>query len=169
MDDITMETNHITPHIIDLEASGFGRGSYPIEVGLALADGSTHCYLIKPHPRWTHWDKHSEKVHGIRREILHRHGLEVREVAAQLNRLLHGQTVYSDGWAFDSSWLALLYETAGLHQAFKIAQLQTLFTPRQYETWHRTHQQLAKELNLKRHRASSDAYLIQQTFLRSAG
>ena len=39
----------ITPPIVlDLEASGFGRGSYPIEVGLAMTDGHLVDYLIKP-------------------------------------------------------------------------------------------------------------------------
>ena len=36
------------PNIIDVEASGFGPHSYPIEVGLALGDGSKFCSLILP-------------------------------------------------------------------------------------------------------------------------
>lgn len=36
------------PIIIDAEASGFGRDSYPIEVGVALGDASRHCYLVSP-------------------------------------------------------------------------------------------------------------------------
>jgi hypothetical protein len=43
------------PIIIDVEASGLGHGSYPIEVGFALADGETHCRLIKPEEDWQHW------------------------------------------------------------------------------------------------------------------
>ena len=38
----------MAPIIIDIEASGFGRGSYPIEVGLVLPDGTPHCFLIAP-------------------------------------------------------------------------------------------------------------------------
>ena len=36
------------PTILDLEASGFGRDSYPIEVGYVLPDGSSFCSLIRP-------------------------------------------------------------------------------------------------------------------------
>ena len=32
----------MTPIVIDVEASGFGKGSYPIEVGVVLPDGSRH-------------------------------------------------------------------------------------------------------------------------------
>ena len=43
-----------TPFIMDIEASGFGPDSYPIEVGLALGDGSRFCSLIVPAEHWTH-------------------------------------------------------------------------------------------------------------------
>jgi hypothetical protein len=36
------------PFIIDVEASGFGAESYPIEIGIALAEGSKYCALIIP-------------------------------------------------------------------------------------------------------------------------
>jgi hypothetical protein len=44
------------PAIIDLEASGFGKGSYPIEVGFVLPEGAMYCTLIQPAPHWRHWD-----------------------------------------------------------------------------------------------------------------
>ena len=44
------------PLIIDVEASGFGSKSYPIEIGVALNDGQRFCTLILPAPNWTHWD-----------------------------------------------------------------------------------------------------------------
>ena len=34
------------PLIIDVEASGFGPTSYPIEIGLALDDGHKYCILV---------------------------------------------------------------------------------------------------------------------------
>ena len=40
--------------IIDLEASGFGSSSYPIEVGIVLPNGQTYCSLIVPEPDWRH-------------------------------------------------------------------------------------------------------------------
>jgi hypothetical protein len=36
--------------VIDVEASGFGRGSYPIEVGFVLPDGEAVCTLVRPRP-----------------------------------------------------------------------------------------------------------------------
>ena len=105
---------HHAPVIIDLEASGFGRGSYPIEVGVALEDGRTRCFLIHPTPEWTHWDKEAEAMHGISRELLLSHGQPVRQVAEQLNELLLYKIVYSDAWGHDQSWLALLFDAAGL-------------------------------------------------------
>ncbi len=163
------QSNGFVPAVIDLEASGFGKGSYPIEVGVALADGSTHCYLIRPQSDWVCWHEESEKLHGIRREVLLRHGRSVEKVADELNRLLEGCTVYSDGWGFDNTWVALLFEAARRRQTFKIAQLQALFNEQQYNSWHETYQTVTREFDSARHRASSDAFLIQQTFLRSRG
>lgn len=37
-----------TPNNIDVEASGFGGESYPIEVGVALDDDTKYCALIQP-------------------------------------------------------------------------------------------------------------------------
>ncbi len=73
------------PCVIDVEASGFGRGSYPIEVGYALADGRTRCTLIRPPPHWTHWDGGAEQVHRIARETLLRHGRAPQDAARMLN------------------------------------------------------------------------------------
>ena len=58
------------PPIIDLEASGFGRGSYPIEVGFALENREIYSFLIKPEADWTHWSEEAEEIHGISREQL---------------------------------------------------------------------------------------------------
>ena len=48
---------HREPYIIDVEASGFGNGSYPIEVGVVLNNGEKFCTLIVPAANWTHWDE----------------------------------------------------------------------------------------------------------------
>ncbi len=155
------------PAVIDVEASGFGRGSYPIEVGVALPDGRTACFLIRPAEPWTHWDPAGEAVHGISREILLRHGKPVHHVARELNELLADGTVYSDGWGHDSGWIARLFDQAGLPQRFRVAQLQGLFGEAHYELWHATYEEVARTLDFRRHRASSDAYLIQQTYIKA--
>ena len=91
------------PAVLDVEASGFGRNSYPIEVGFVLPNGHSFCCLIYPEPEWTHWDPQAETVHHISRTLLLKRGLPAIEVARLLNAQLIGQTVYSDGWANDYS------------------------------------------------------------------
>ena len=58
------------PLIVDVEASGFGSASYPIEIGLALDEGLKYCTLVQPAPGWTHWDDEAQKVHRIPRDML---------------------------------------------------------------------------------------------------
>lgn len=158
----------MVPIIIDVEASGFGRGSYPIEIGVALEDQKTHCYLVKPERDWRHWDSHAESLHGISRRLLEQKGHSVREVAENLNRLLESKTVYSDAWSYDSTWLAKLYEAAGLRQEFRIESLRYIMVDRQLAAWNHTHDHVVEELAVERHRASSDALIIQTIFERTA-
>lgn len=155
------------PTIIDVEASGFGRGSYPIEVGVAMANGEVHCFLIQPQADWQHWDPKAEQIHGIRRANLLQHGRPVTEVAAALNALLWGQTVYSDAWGHDSSWLGKLFDAADSHPRFRILTLRELLSDGQLHCWQQARQQLTAT-EAQRHRASNDARLIQQTYALSA-
>lgn len=157
------------PVIIDVEASGLGRGSYPIEVGIATDSGDSHCMLIQPQPQWQHWDDSAESLHGIRREVLLQHGAPVIEVATALNEWLGGSTVYSDAWGNDSSWIALLFDAAELSQHFRIRSLRDLLSDGQIELWHSTKQQLIAAHDLSRHRASADALLLQRTFCMTLG
>lgn len=154
------------PAILDIEASGFGRDSYPIEVGFVLPDGSAFCSLIRPAAHWTHWDGAAEQVHQIRRETLLVRGRPVTEVARWLNDQLHGLTLYSDGWAHDYPWLGALYEEAGLVPRFRLDNLRALLTEAQARRWAETRQAVSNELQLTRHRASADARLLQKTLLR---
>lgn len=91
-------TVEAAPTVIDIEASGFGRGSYPIEIGFVLPDGRGDCMLIRPIAAWRHWDPAAEALHHISRDLLRRHGQPVGDVVERLERQLHGRTVYSDGW-----------------------------------------------------------------------
>jgi hypothetical protein len=156
---------NLAPAVIDVEASGFGRDSYPIEVGLALPDGRCWCSLIKPLPPWRHWDASAEQVHQIERATLLDHGRDAVLVARELNRLLRGQTVYSDGWAHDYTWLARLYDAVGETPSFRVDTLRSLLSDEEAAVWHATKQEIANEVRLERHRASSDAKLLQLTLL----
>lgn len=151
---------------IDLEASGFGTGSYPIEVGVALPHGQTYCTLITPEPDWRHWDASAEKVHGIARELLFQHGRSAGEVASALNQQLRGMTVYSDAWYHDYNWLSRLFDAAESSPRFKLEDLRMLFGPGDAERWEPLKAQVMRDLNLNRHRASNDALVLQQTLLR---
>ncbi len=155
------------PPILDVEASGLGRGSYPIEVGYVLADQRSHCMLIKPDAEWTAWDDGAERLHGIQRAHLQQFGVEVKRAALLLNEALRGMTVYSDAWGNDQTWLALLFDCAGLVPAFKLQTLRKLLTDAQLAIWQPTKLAVAQELALGRHRASNDARILQQTFLRT--
>ena len=150
---------------IDVEASGLGVGSYPIEVGVAMADTSMHCTLIRPDDDWIHWDNQAEDLNGITREILLVNGKSILKVAMLLNEWLDGQTVYSDAWGNDSCWLGLLFERASLQQRFKIDSVVSLLSQEQMALWHSKKLEVTKKMDLKRHRASSDALILQKTLL----
>lgn len=154
-----------TPIVIDVEASGFGKGSYPVEVGVALADGSRHCYLVYPARSWTHWDDKAEAVHGISREVLLSHGRPVQDIAWRLNELLQKRTVYSDAWAFDMPWIGKLYDAANMYQTFKIADIAELVSEEQRGQWDAVKQAVSESLGLRRHRASGDARVLQETWV----
>lgn len=156
----------MNPIIIDVEASGFGQGSYPVEVGVALADGSRHCYLVAPARQWKSWDEEAERIHGISRELLLTHGRPLQDVAWRLNELLRNKTAYSDAWSFDMSWIGKLYDAANMRQAFRVADIGELIDEGQHGRWAELKQQVAAELGLRRHRASGDARILQETWRR---
>jgi DNA polymerase III epsilon subunit-like protein len=162
---MTIDANKVPP-IIDLEASGFGRGSYPIEVGFALENRDIHSFLIKPEDDWTHWSEEAEQIHGISRERLLAEGMSIEDIALKLNEMLRGQTLYSDAWSFDSSWIGRLFDSAGIVQRFRIETINKLLKPNQVEFWHPTKEAVLQELGLKAHRAAIDVQVLQETYLR---
>jgi 3' exoribonuclease, RNase T-like len=154
------------PAVLDIEASGFGQDSYPIEIGFVLADGQTYCSLIRPAPGWTHWDAQAEHLHQIARETAVTHGRDLTDVAQQLNQRLRGLTLYCDGWAHDYVWLNVLFEAAGLRPSFKLDNLRALLTEPEAAAWVGVKRQVSAEMQLERHRASADATVLQQTLIR---
>lgn len=151
------------PIIIDIEASGFGRGSYPIEIGYYTPDGESYCTLIRPQAEWTHWDAAAEEVHGIARSLLLAKGQPVRDVCLDLNRELRGQTVYCDAWAYDYVWLSLLFDAADLLPAFQLKDIRELLGDCEQCLWHATRDIVELRLQLRRHRASGDARTLFET------
>lgn len=154
------------PTILDLEASGFGRGSYPIEIGFVESCGVPFCCLIEPAPDWQHWDPQAEALHGITRDVLQQHGRPRAWVAEQLNTRLCGQTVYSDSWGHDYTWLSKLFDSVDLQPRFRLEDLRRLLSEDEAQRWAGVRQQVREELHLHRHRASADAKVLQLTLLR---
>lgn len=155
------------PYIIDIEASGFGPEGYPIEIGVALEPGEKFCSLLLPSEEWTHWDFDAEKMHRIPRDILETYGSPLAEVAIALNTLLENQTIYSDAWVVDKDWLTQMYYAAAVPQHFTLSSLELILSEAQMKIWSETKLRVIEELGLKRHRASSDALIIQETYFRT--
>ncbi len=149
------------PCVIDIEASGFGRGSYPVEVGYAHADGRAWCTLVQPAPDWQHWDAQAEQVHGISRAMLAAHGRPPAEVAQRLNDDLAGLTVYTDAWGHDYPWMARLFDAAALAPSFRLEAVSTLLDAQRLPDLDRLRRQAFPTLGITRHRASSDARALQ--------
>ncbi len=156
----------LAPIVIDIEASGFGRGSYPIEIGFVLPDGRGDCMLIRPADDWRHWDPAAESLHHISRDLLMRHGRPVADVVDRLESQLHGTTVYSDGWGNDYSWLSTLYDAVDRQPGFRLDSLQKLLTEDELDRWEREKAAAFDEAAQARHRASADARLLQTTLMR---
>lgn len=152
------------PYIIDVEASGFGPLSYPIEVGVVYGNDERYCSLIEPAPHWTFWSPEAESQHRISRKMLQRHGRQAKAVALKLNELLEGKTLYSDGWVVDNPWMIELFSTARVPMKFHISPLELILSEDQMAVWAEAKRQVQQQLALDRHRASNDALVIQQTY-----
>lgn len=153
------------PTIIDIEASGFGSHSYPIEIGVVKGNGDRYCALIRPQPDWDHWCNKAQAVHGMSRQLLESRGRCPEEVCAELNHFLGGITAYSDAWTHDSPWLNRLFFAARINPSFHLSPIELIASEAQLLAWDESKRRLTRQLDIKRHRASCDAYLIQQTYL----
>lgn len=147
--------------VIDIEASGFGRHSYPIEIGYVRSDSESWCSLVRPADDWQHWDDQAERVHGIARPCLLQHGRAVADVARRLNDDLAGRTVYCDGWAHDYAGLGRLFDEAGLVPQFKLESVNRLLDDARLARLDAERQRAFGALGIRRHRASSDARALQ--------
>ena len=155
-------------NVIDIEASGFGRHSYPIEIGYVREDGEAWCSLILPAADWLHWDDAAERLHGITRTALLRHGRVAREVAQRLNDELGGLTVYCDGWAHDYAWLGSLFEAAEMTPRFRLESVNKLLDDERLARLDQLRREAFTTLGIARHRASSDARALQWALLQLA-
>lgn len=107
---------------IDVEASGLGSHSWPVEIGWAIEAGAPTSWLVRPHASWSPdaWDPRAEALHGLSRERLDREGVDPRDIAARLNRELAACAVYSDAPDWDGFWLFRLFAAVGVRQQFAV-------------------------------------------------
>jgi len=91
-------------------------------------------------------------------------GTPIDEIAQTLNRDLNGKVLYSDAWGNDSSWLGLLFDAADKPMQFRINTIRSILTEEQAALWHETKERVIETSSLKRHRASSDAAILQKTY-----
>jgi DNA polymerase III epsilon subunit-like protein len=118
MSDLIQQLLSPYEYFTDIESSGLGDGSYPIEVGIAWA-GGTYEALILPVEKWTYWNAKSQKVHGISRNTLKKKGKPVVEVANELNELFNGKVLWCDS-KFDVWWFDILFDAANIEATFTV-------------------------------------------------
>jgi hypothetical protein len=90
-------------------------------------------------------------------------------VAAELNQRLANRTLYCEAWAQADDWLRLLFDAAGTAPTFQLENLRGLLSSREAAVWPVLQRQVASEMRLQRHRASSDAKILQLTLVRLRG
>ena len=114
---------------IDLEASGLGAASWPIEVGWCFPDSTPETYLIRPAEDWAPeaWDDNAEALHGVSREVLESEGALVADVCRRLNGALGEAEVFSDAPDWDAFWLYRLFTAGGEKQQFPLRSFSDLF------------------------------------------
>ena len=162
-----VKQGRFVPNIIDIEASGFGAESYPIEVGVVLADGRRYCRLIIPLNSWQHWSEEAQALHGISRQLLLDKGLSVYQICDDLNSLLQGRTLHSDNWVVDYPRLKKLFEAAQQPMKFSVSPMEMVLNERQMAHWTNVRMQIKESYLSNRRRASSDAAFIQNVFVQT--
>jgi len=150
---------------IDLEASGLGSKSWPIEIGWAFSDWPVRSMLIKPADTWslTAWEKSAEELHRITPDKLIREGTPVLEAALVLNAAFASAHVYSDAPDYDGYWLYRLYEAAGVRANFKLFDFAELIKPLAKSTPIELVGR-AQELEPHTHRAAQDVRHLQTIY-----
>lgn len=148
---------------LDLEASGLGPDSYPIEVAWkgtseSMEDQSDN-FLIDPGSvsEWDFWDDFAEEMHGVCRVELSKEGIAAVEACERLNAALQGLDVVSDAWEFDSFWLRRLFDAADRTMQFRLIGLSDILSPGELIQY-----RFVCKAQLRRHRAMADVNHIMQ-------
>lgn len=146
--------------MLDVEASGLGHSSYPVEVAYASSTGEHADFLIKPTTEWLEkgeWDNNAERLHGLSQQQLLEQGDNIVNVAQQLNKYLCGKLVLCNDLTFDGFWLSQLFKAANISVAFHLTDLSALFDYWGEQKAHLFKEEYGKTLNTNEHRALPDA------------
>lgn len=146
--------------VLDVEASGLGHSSYPVEVAYASSSGREESYFIKPTSYWLEhgeWDENAERLHGLSHQQLLQQGDNIVSVALQLNKYLCGKLVMCHDLTFDGFWLTQLFKAANTSVTFHLIDLSELFDFWGEEKAHLYKEEYGKTLNTNEHRALPDA------------
>ncbi len=149
--------------IMDFEASGLSKKSYPIEVGVTNGSDSED-FLIKPMSHWTFWNADAESTHGISKSELNTKGVDSLEVVKFLNKKLNNSIVYCDSINWDGFWLNVLFSDRGITPSFKLLDIHDLLeTDHIFEKYIKAKTGLINSGAYKEHRALDDAKVIYQS------
>ncbi|BBB30162.1 hypothetical protein [Neptunomonas japonica] len=139
---------------IDIEASGLGPLSYPIEVAWKCGlTGASDLFLINPDTgyNWTQWDLSAADIHGITMDELLHKGISVNEACERLNQMLDGKMVTSDALDFDFFWMRRLFESAMMKPTFKMQGIDSVLEGGQLIQY-----RLIASAQVRKHRAMDD-------------
>lgn len=153
---------------LDIEASGLGLGSYPIEVAYVSSTGDKNSYLIESTDEWINdglWCSNAEtSIHKISQDMLAQHGINPVAVVNSLNEALSGKLVLCNDLDYDGVWLTQLFKAANVGVMFLLTDIRYL-----YEYWgesktHNFKKSYAAISPSTTHRALPDAQRFVDTF-----
>ena len=100
-----------TPAILDVEASGLGLDSDPVEAGIAVLGADVSWLaLIRPEPEWLdgEWDEVAAELHGLTRTEILKSGRPADQGARELWARIGDGRIDSDAPEQDGLWLERL-------------------------------------------------------------
>lgn len=141
--------------VIDFEASGLSKQSYPIEVGLTNGE-IEYSALIKPMDHWRHWDYSAQAIHHIGRPNLVSDGKNAAVVASELLGLIGSDLVQWDGF-----WLNVLLSDNSQSKIFQLLDIKDLLDDfNVLEVYLKIKETMEKSGDYTLHRALDDARII---------
>jgi hypothetical protein len=148
---------------LDIEASGLGDESYPIQIGYSFEEKGklvTKEFFIKPAEHWEYWDDEAEEfIHHIPRQAL-KNGLSIQDACEKLNLDLIGAEIIVDSKEYDVFWLEKLFSEAQVNMGFNIINIDD-YLFKKYGVKNDRYEQ-ERELHEFSHSAGEDSKVIYE-------